>query len=242
MRHRTAATVRTDTHVRAVRTVAGATAILAAAALTACSGSSNGGGASPAATTVAPSATTTTTVPAATSSATRSAASSGGSTDGSADNRDGVVVCQESQLRASLDPRHVSGSSTRNDLAVIVDFTNTSSSTCTITGYPGAALENSANHQVKQATRTVRGKLLGLPTGTNTLPTVTLKPGAVASAGLEGVNQREVGAAQAGCDASYPRILVTPPDTRTAVPFAMKWPVCFSFTVHPTNIEKNPPQ
>jgi hypothetical protein len=221
---------------------------LAAGALAACSGSSgssSGGSGSASSMSSVPSSpapsTATTTVTTGEPATTPSSPGSSSVAAGGAGHTN-VTDCAESQLKAELDPRPVKGSTTHTDLAVIVDFTNTSNSTCVLEGYPGAALENDKNQQVKQATRTVRGNLLGLPPSQNSLPRVTLAPGDVASAGIEGVNQQEAGAAQAGCDDSYyPRILVTPPNTRTAVPFTYKWPVCFSFTVHPTNIEKNPP-
>ena len=155
-----------------------------------------------------------------------------------------VAQCAESQLRASIDPRPVRNSTTTGphaDFAIIVDFRNTSGTPCRMYGYPGAALLDSTGKQVKQAQRTIRGQLLGLPTSQSTLPTVILRPGAYASAGIEGVNQQQVGAAQAGCAARYPKLLLTPPNTRVAVPFAVSWPVCFSFTVHPTDLESHPP-
>lgn len=219
-----------------------ATALVAAGALAACTGSSGGGASSAVSTSTPPSVTTTTasatvtagakatvrvSTPAASSSSARQSGSGGSS---------GVPVCRESQLKASIDAKPVGGSA-KNDFAQIVLFQNTSSSACTVHGYPGAALVNSSGKQVKQATRTIRGKRLGLPASVHTLPTVVLKPGKVASAGLEGVNQKQQGAAQAGCADTYPRVLVTPPNTDTAVPFTLRWPVCYSFTVHPINID-----
>ena len=219
-----------------------AAALVAAGALAACTGSSGGGGSSAVASSTPPSVTTTTasatvtagptaTVRVSTPAATGSSATSDGSGGSS-----GVPVCRESQLKAEIDARPVGGSA-KNDFAKIVLFTNTSSTSCSVRGYPGAALVASSGAQVEQATRTIRGNRLGLPTSVHTLPTVTLKPGAVASAGLEGVNQKKQGAAQAGCSATYPRVLVTPPNTATAVPFTLRWPVCYSFTVHPINID-----
>lgn len=237
--HRTAPTL---------RTVPIALAVLGAAALAACSGSGGSGSsgaagtsaASPSSSVPASTAHATATV---TRTATSSPAGSAGSAGPSGTGATGLRDCAESQLRASIDPRPVKGSSTTGDYARIVDFTNTSSRSCLIHGYPGAAITYADGTQYAQATRTIRGKLLGLPTSQDTLPTVTLRPGAVASAGIEGVNRKEQGAAQAGCDDSfYPGILVTPPNTSTPVPFDVRWPKCFSFTVHPANIEKDPPR
>ena len=211
---------------------------IAAVTVAACSSSSGGGG-----TTTAPPATavTTTTVPpAAPTSVAASSPSASASTSSAAGSGSGgsagPTACRESQLRAQIDPRPVGGA-TANDKAVIVQFVNTSSTSCTMHGYPGAAILDASGHQLVQATRTLRGKVLGLPTSVSTLPTVTLEPGAVASAGIEGVNNQKPGTAQAGCDVRYPRILVTPPNTTIAVPFTVTWPACYTFTVHPTNLD-----
>lgn len=48
-----------------------------------------------------------------------------------------------------------------------------------------------------------------------------------------GVDLQQSGAAQAGCDTSLPSILVTPPNTRVAVPFDVSWAACYSFDIHP---------
>jgi hypothetical protein len=146
--------------------------------------------------------------------------------------------CAESQLRASIDPRHIPGNGTLDATGatkkgVIVDFENTSKTTCTLIGYPGAATVNAAGTQITQATRTLRGDLDGLPKGSNKIPAVALAPGHYAAAMIEGVDTRKAGAAQAGCAETVPRILVTPPNTRIAVPFKVTWPACYSFDVHP---------
>jgi len=146
--------------------------------------------------------------------------------------------CAESQLRASIDPRHIPGNGTLDanratKKGVLVDFENTSTTTCRLVGYPGAATVNAAGRQITQATRTLRGDLGGLPEGSNKIPAVSLAPGHYAAAMIEGVDTKKQGAAQAGCSETLPRILVTPPNTRIAVPFTVSWPACFSFDVHP---------
>jgi hypothetical protein len=126
---------------------------------------------------------------------------------------------------------------------VVVDFENTSSSSCTLFGYPGAAVVDASGKQTQQAKRTLRGPLGGLPTGQGNPVAVRLRPHEYASALIEGTDQQERGAAQAGCDApKNPRILVTPPNTRTAVPFTVGWPQCYSFTVHPVRALPDPPK
>jgi len=146
--------------------------------------------------------------------------------------------CAEGQLRTSIDPRDVPGSGTQGangatKEGVIVDFQNISSKTCVLLGYPGAATVSAAGAQVTQATRTLRGELGGLPAGTPKIPAISLAPGHYAAAMIEGVDLQKAGAAQAGCADSLPRILVTPPNTRTSVSFDVSWPACFSFDVHP---------
>jgi hypothetical protein len=125
---------------------------------------------------------------------------------------------------------------------VLIDFQNTSDSTCVLNGYPGAAIVDEAGHQVRQATRTPQGALLGLPVGQNAPTPVTLAPQAYASAGIEGVDERNPGTAQAGCEAPhYPRILITPPNTLIPVPFTVGWPRCYSFEVHAVRALPEPP-
>lgn len=149
-----------------------------------------------------------------------------------------TTACREAQLRATIDPRDVPGNGTndskgRRQRGVIVDFQNTSATSCDLSGYPGAATVDAAGDQVIQATRTPRGSLDGLPAGSDTIPVVTLTPGHYADAMIEGVDRQKPGAAQAGCAADAPSILVTPPNTRIAVPFRVSWPACDSFDIHP---------
>ncbi|HEX2903021.1 MAG TPA: DUF4232 domain-containing protein [Jatrophihabitans sp.] len=150
-------------------------------------------------------------------------------------------------MRASIDPRHIPGNGTvdrlgRTQHAVLVDFANISTASCLLTGYPGAAVVADNGRQIQQARRTLRGPLGGLPSTENTPPQVTLNPGGYAAAFLEGVGQKQIGAAQAGCDApNYPRILVTPPNTTVPVPFTVGWPKCYSFDVHPVRPVSAPP-
>ena len=223
-----------------VRTAAVTVALLAAGGLAACSGSSGGGSASASAAGTTGSTTSTPTTTTTTSSTPTSTAPTTGSVPGSTAGSSvqaGPAACRESQLKAQIDARPF-GPVPKHDRAVVVQFINTSSTSCTIHGYPGAAILDASGHQLVQATRTLRGAVLGLPKGQDTLPTVTLKAGAVASAGIEGVDHQQQGAAQAGCAVQYPRIVVTPPNTTTAVPFTVTWPACYTFTVHPTNIDR----
>lgn len=235
-----------------LRAAGAGTALLATAVLGACSGSSSGGG--PAApphteTTIATvthsasgssgvSSGSSTPAPRTSPRSTASSASDGGGSTDSGNNSGSTTAayCKESQLLARIDPQKIPGNNRNGERAVIIDIVNKSNSTCVLYGYPGAAIVASSGKQVKQAKRTIRGRLLGFAPGHNTLPRVVLGPGRVATAGIEGTDQQEYGAAQAGCDnPPYPRILVTPPNTRIPVPFTVTWPICYSFTVHPVN-------
>ncbi len=103
-------------------------------------------------------------------------------------------------------------------------FTNASSATCTLFGYPGAAVLNGAGRQIEQAKRT-QGGFLGGNVGAPR--TVTLRPGAQASARIEGDNGggNECLRGEA--------LLVTPPNTRhsTRIPFRA---YSCDVQVHPT--------
>ncbi len=118
-----------------------------------------------------------------------------------------------------------------NRYVVRLVFTNKSADTCTLTGFPGAAILDSSGSQVKQAKRVIGGPVAGT---VERVSTIAVRPGASVFAYLEGSSTKQEGAAQAGCAGpKYPRILVTPPNTRTAVPFTIGWPQCHTFDVHP---------
>ena len=185
-------------------------------------------------TTVTPSSPASSSAPGSSSNApTASASSTASSRSTSGGTTASSTVCTESQLRASVVP----GIGGDGHQGVELDFLNKAASSCTMQGYPGAAILDSSGRQVKQATRTPRGFLGGLPIGTNTPPTITVPAGGKAKALIEGISIQETGAAQAGCQSeSYPKILVTPPNTKIPVPFDVSWPVCESFEIHPVTL------
>lgn len=119
------------------------------------------------------------------------------------------------------------GAATGHESDVLL-FKNTSA-TCTITGYPGVAGLNSSGQQVVQAIRALNGFMGGVPTGESP-PIVTLAPGQVASAIVEGTDT-PIGT-EVTCP-SYPAILVTPPNTRQAVTVKTGLPGCSTIEVHP---------
>ncbi len=96
----------------------------------------------------------------------------------------------------------------------VILFTNSSQSSCTLSGYPGIAGLDAQGAQAVQAVRTPGGYLGGLQPGTTTSPNVLLAPGQVASATVEGTDN-PVGVASS-CP-YYPYLLVTPPNLTVSV-------------------------
>jgi hypothetical protein len=118
-------------------------------------------------------------------------------------------------------------------------FANHSTSTCTLTGYPGVAGLNATGQQVVQATRTLSGYLGGLWNGATTPPRVSLSPGQTASAIVEGTDN-PIGTATS-CP-YYVNLLVTPPNLTNSVrvsvfglgaPPTSGLPGCSTIEVHP---------
>jgi len=90
----------------------------------------------------------------------------------------------------------------------ILLFTNTGSTACTLTGYPGVAGLDAGGAQRVQARRSVGGYMGGLAPDTTTLPRVSLAPGRSASAVVEGTDN-PLGAQPCPY---YLYLLVTPPN------------------------------
>lgn len=107
--------------------------------------------------------------------------------------------------------------------AVLLRFTNTSTTSCVLSGYPGVDGVNSAGTSVAHASRTLDGYLAGC--GCSTLPAVDLTPGAVAGAQVEGY-------VDANPCLPFAALLVTPPNTAASTKVAMS-PYSCGFTVHP---------
>jgi hypothetical protein len=111
----------------------------------------------------------------------------------------------------------------------VLVFRNSSSQPCHLEGYPGAAALDAQGHQVVQAVRTLNGFWRALPPGEGP-PTVTLAPGQYASAFIEGTDVPVNGATS--CP-SYPKLLVTPPNTTVSVPIDTAMPGCTPIQIHP---------
>jgi hypothetical protein len=135
----------------------------------------------------------------------------------------------EPEQRCTIDRLTIgatAGDSGMSHRSVILTFTNTGTVACRLHGYPGVSAINAAGAQIAQARRDSAGYLGG--TG-STMPTVTIAPGAVASAMVETIVIDNNGTA---CT-PYAAILVTPPDETRSTRLA--WPSggCNDLTIHP---------
>ena len=223
-----------------------AMAVLGATA--ACTGSSSptglNGATATAGTSLSPTATATATSTqaggvstAGTGAASATASSTGGTSAGNGSNSGagsnsgsgGTTACTGSEIRVSLGE----GGVAMSHEGFVLIFTNTSSQTCTMKGYPGVAIMNGST-VVLNATRTLNG-FIGDGHGTplSGVPLVTLAPGATASAELEFV-------VNAG-EPCYPNgsgtVEVTPPNTTTTTGTRSETVgtsgICADFEIHP---------
>jgi len=184
-----------------------ATAVLVTgcAALGAGSGSSAPAGTSAAAagTTAAPAGTTaaaagTTAAPAGTPPDTAAASTGGTTAAGSA-----ASACTTSALTAHLGTGEPSAGSTD----IPIDFTNTGSTPCTLYGYPGVSLDNSAGQIGAAAQRTAPPPSVAL---------VTLAPGAQANAIVRVANADNYPSASCSPDPAT-TLKVYPPNQTQAI-------------------------
>lgn len=119
------------------------------------------------------------------------------------------AVCNIGQLRIAAGKSGAASGAAGQTIL----FTNVGQTVCSMTGYPGVSALNAVGDQVLQAQRALNGMLGGVYVG-RTAPLVTLQPGHVASAEIEGVD-RPLGSATS-CP-TYPAFLVTPPDETHSV-------------------------
>ena len=118
---------------------------------------------------------------------------------------------------------------------MVLLFTNNGSSSCTLTGYPGATVTNSgmANYS---ALMNAQRNLSGYEGGASGVATVTLSPGGSASALLEWLGFPANGATPdaadcAGMAGGY--LEITPPNTTAYTRFAPPQDLCQDLVVHP---------
>jgi hypothetical protein len=121
------------------------------------------------------------------------------------------------------------GDSATGHIGVLLRFENRRTRQCRLTGYPGVAGLDAAGRQVIQALRTLHGFLPGVPTGRRP-PVVVLARGQSASAFVEGT---DIPQGNDHACPTYPKLLVTPPNTTQSVTIDMSMPGCSAVQVHP---------
>lgn len=159
-------------------------------------------------------------------SSTGAGGSSGGTGSGGASS--GSAACGNDQLSVQLTMPDASA----GHRSLVLLFTNTSGSSCTISGYPGAAVTDKPGKVVLNAQRS----LAGYEGGAAGVTTVTLSPGGHASGVIEWLGfptdgQAPVGANCPGMDGGS--LLITPPNTTKASSFSSPSDLCADFAVHP---------
>ena len=139
----------------------------------------------------------------------------------------GTAACTGSQIKTTLGRE---GAAMGHRVEALV-FTNTSSQTCTLQGYPGAAIVNGST-VLLNATRTLNG-YAGDERQLTSAPLVTLKPGAVASANIEWVIDNGEACAANGTGT----LEATPPNTKATTGLGSQTTgtqgICADFEVHP---------
>ena len=218
---------------------AGALALGAAAALSGCTSSTTstaGSTATQSATTQASTSVTASGTSSATASASTvaSATATGTATGnaGSAQNAGaGSNACATGQVSVKFGAEDAS--STHKGLVLL--FTNTGSSTCTLTGYPGATVTDNGVDNFEplvNATRTLQG----FEGGASAVSTVSLAPGGTVSALLEWLDfppngETPVAANCPGMAGGY--LEITPPNTTVSSRFDPPGDMCQQIQIHP---------
>jgi hypothetical protein len=157
-----------------------------------------------------------------------STAGSGASTAGSRGG--GTPACATGRLGVKLGTEDAG----MGHRGIILLFTNTGSSTCTVSGYPGATVRD--NGQTDFAPLNAQRTLLGYEVGTQAVTTVALAPGGIASAVLEWVAAPADGSdpSAANCPGMAGGYLeITPPNTTTSTRFQPPLDMCSDLQVHP---------
>jgi len=224
---------------RRVAAFAVAAAVLGAtAACTGSSGSPTSGGTSSAGTSLSPTAGATTTTAqagatstgtnAANSTSTSAAVSGSSSSAGSRAVSGGTASCTGSEIKVTLSS--VSAAMSHDGQALV--FTNTGSQTCTLQGYPGAAVM-SGSAVLVNSTRSLNGYISDDGKQLSSAPLVTLAPGGKASAMLEW----EVNAGETCYPNGSGTLEATPPNTTTTTSLESMTVgsngMCAGFEVHP---------
>jgi Domain of unknown function (DUF4232) len=114
--------------------------------------------------------------------------------------------------------------------SLLLTFENTGASICSLYGYPGVAGLDAAGMQVVQARRTLNGWVGGVALNQKA-QTVILAKGEFASAIVEGTDV-PVNNDNSLCH-TYPKLLITPPNTTRSVVEDDKFGSCSGIQVHP---------
>lgn len=134
----------------------------------------------------------------------------------------GSSACGGAQLRVTTGD----GGAAAGHLAMVLVFANTGSTACSLDGYPGAALSGPGGSTLLNAQRTLSGYI----GGAKGVDTVTLAPGASASALLE---WSDVPTDNACPGAGATALLITAPNTTATTSLAPINEVCSGFQIHP---------
>jgi hypothetical protein len=135
------------------------------------------------------------------------------------------AACTFAQLKVSGS----SGGAGLGHVAELLHFRNSSAVSCSVHGYPGVAGLTKKGRQIQQAERTRSGYLGGLRPH-RAIPTVTLGPGQVATAMVEGT---DVPPGTATSCRELHGLLVTPPNDKRAARLKVSLPDCSRIQVHP---------
>ncbi len=133
-----------------------------------------------------------------------------------------VPACGNSSLTVT----HTGSQGATGHGSFVLEFKNTSHSTCYVYGYPGLDALNGAGHVLAHAQRTMRG----FAGGAHVEAKVTLTPAHWASATVEWMNFNPVTSGNCTFSAS---VAATPPNTTHTVHFPISVSVC-RLQIHPT--------
>ncbi|HEX4788864.1 MAG TPA: DUF4232 domain-containing protein [Actinospica sp.] len=221
--------VRTDHHRTRAALAAAAISASVLAATAACAGSSTATTASGGVTTTSAPATSAGTVslPAASSPATTAAGTTATAAGTRAAAAGGTAACANADVTVTVG----TGDAAMSHDAQVLKFTNGSSHTCTLRGYPGAAVVG-GGRTLLNATRQLNG-YVGDERQLSSAPTVILAPGQTASAVLEW----EANAGEKCYSNGSGNLVVTPPNTTESTSLRAvtvgSGGVCAGFEIHP---------
>jgi hypothetical protein len=156
------------------------------------------------------------------------AAAGGGATSQGAQGAGGTAACATGSIGVKL----TAPDAGLGHRSYVLVFTNNGSSTCTLTGYAGAAVTDASGDVLLNAQRTLEG----YEGGTSEVTTVSLAPGGNASAVLEWDDAPSNGEppSAANCPGMAGGYLeITPPNTTVPTKVQPPSDLCTDFQIHP---------